>query len=115
MGEGRIPISDVEPGQLIKFQMNAEASGTPVSMTLAPRSLPPELETYLPPRSISITVNSVPQGAGLKVDGVEAGTTPKIVQIAPANKYWSSPKKASIESTFRSRSLRKPLRDGAKR
>ncbi len=83
IGEGWISISDVEPGQLIKFQMNAEASGTPVSMTLAPRLLPPELETYLPPRSISITVNSVPQGAGLKVDGVEAGTTPKIVQIAP--------------------------------
>ena len=83
IGEGWISISDVEPGQLIKFQMNAEASGSPVSMTLAPRSLPPELETYLPPRSISMTVNSVPQGAGLKVDGVEAGTTPKIIQIVP--------------------------------
>src|SRR5260370_30626288 len=81
-------------------------------MTLAPRSLPPELETYLPPRSISITVNSVPQGAGLKVDGVEAGTTPKIVQIAPANTYWSFTKKASIQGTFRSRSLRKTLREG---
>jgi PEGA domain len=83
IGEGWISISDVEPGQLIKFQMNAEASGTPVSIALAPRSLPPELESYLPPRSISIMVNSVPQGAGLKVDGVEMGTTPKIIQAAP--------------------------------
>ena len=83
IGEGWISISDVEPGQLIKFQMHAEASGTPVSMTLAPQSLPPELQGYLPPRFISMTVNSVPQGAALKVDGVESGTTPKIVQIAP--------------------------------
>jgi PEGA domain-containing protein len=83
IGEGWISISDVEPGQTIKFQMHAEASGTPFSMALAPQSLPPELQAYLPPRFISITVNSVPQGAGLKVDGVEAGTTPKIVQIAP--------------------------------
>jgi hypothetical protein len=34
------------------------------------------------PRTVSITVNSVPQGAGLKVDGKEAGTTPKIVDVA---------------------------------
>src|SRR5260370_34540556 len=81
-------------------------------MTLAPRSLPPELETYLPPRSISITVNSVPQGPGLKVDGVEAGTTAKIGQTGPANTYWSSPKKASIQGTFRSRTLPKNIWEG---
>jgi hypothetical protein len=32
--------------------------------------------------SIAITVNSVPQGASLKVDGKEVGTTPKIVDVA---------------------------------
>src|SRR5262249_5815307 len=36
-----------------------------------------------PPKTISITVNSVPQGATLKVDGTEAGVTPKIIQVAP--------------------------------
>jgi hypothetical protein len=52
-------------------------------MELAPITLPSELQSYLPPKTISLTVNSVPQGADVKVDGVEAGRTPKIVQVAP--------------------------------
>ena len=83
IGEGWISISDVAPGQIVRFQMAAEASGTPVTIELAPRSLPQELQSYLPPKTISITVNSVPQGAALKVDGAAAGDTPKIVQVAP--------------------------------
>jgi len=83
IGEGWISISDVAPGQVVKFQMTAEATGTPVSTTLAPRSVPPELQAYLPPKTISITVNSVPQGANLSVDGTAAGVTPKVIQVAP--------------------------------
>jgi hypothetical protein len=83
IGEGWISISDVVPGQVLKFQIFAQASGTPVSTALTPRSLPPELQSYLPPNTISITVNSVPQGAALKIDGTEAGVTPKVIQVAP--------------------------------
>lgn len=83
IGEAWISISDVAPGQVVKFQIFAEASGTPVSMELAPRFLPSELQSYLPPKMISVTVNSVPQGATFKVDGTEAGVTPKIIQVAP--------------------------------
>jgi hypothetical protein len=83
IGEGWISISDVAPGQIVKFQIFAQASGTPVSTALAPRSLPSELQSYLPPKTISVTVNSVPQGATLKVDGIEAGVTPKIIQVTP--------------------------------
>jgi len=83
IGEGWISISDVAPTQVLKFQIFAQTSGTPVSTVLSPRSLPPELQAYLPPKTISITVNSVPQGASLKVDGTEGGVTPKIVQVAP--------------------------------
>jgi len=83
IGEGWISISDVAPAQVLKFQIFAQASGTPVSTVLSPRSLPPELQAYLPPKTISITVNSVPQGATLKVDGTEGGVTPKIIQVAP--------------------------------
>jgi len=61
IGEGWISISDAAPGQLLKFQIFAQASGTPVSIALSPRSLPPELQSYLPPSTISVTVNSVPQ------------------------------------------------------
>ena len=83
IGEGWISISDVAPAQVLKFQIFAQASGTPISTVLSPRSLPPELQSYLPPKTMSITVNSVPQGATLKVDGTEAGVTPKIIQVAP--------------------------------
>jgi len=83
IGEGYISISDVAPAQVLKFQIFAQTSGTPVSTLLAPRSLPSELQAYLPPKTISVTVNSVPQGAAVKVDGTEAGVTPKIIQVAP--------------------------------
>jgi hypothetical protein len=83
IGEGWISIKDVNPGETIKFQIGAGASGTPVTMTLAPDTLPPELASYLPPRTISVTVNSVPQGADLKVDGAEAGVTPMLIHVGP--------------------------------
>jgi hypothetical protein len=84
IGEAWIAISDVGPGTVVKFRTSITASGTVASMELVPRSLPAELQAFLPPKTISITVNSVPQGAELKIDGTSAGTTPKIVQVTPA-------------------------------
>jgi hypothetical protein len=83
IGEGWISISDVSTAQVLKFQITVQTSGNPISMALNPRSLPTELQSYLPPKTISITVNSVPQGATLKIDGTDAGVTPKIVQVGP--------------------------------
>ena len=34
-----------------------------------------------PAKKVSLTINSVPQGATFKVDGTEVGETPKIVQL----------------------------------
>lgn len=83
IGEGYISVTNVAPGEVVKFQTSVETTGTPVLVTLVPQTLPPELQSYLPPKTVSITVNSVPQGAGLKVDGKDAGITPKIVQVGP--------------------------------
>jgi len=83
IGDGYISISDVAPGQVVKFQMFAQASGTPVSTELAPRDLPKELQPNMPPKKVSMTVNSIPQGARVKLDEEDVGTTPKIVQVAP--------------------------------
>lgn len=83
IGEGYISISDVAPAQVLKFQIFAQASGIPVATVLSPRSLPSELQAYLPPRAITVTVNSVPQGAALKLDGTEAGLTPKTIKVEP--------------------------------
>jgi hypothetical protein len=83
IGDGFFSINDVEPGGSVKFNADAQSSGIPVSMDISPRTLPSELQAYLPLKKISVTVNSVPQGADVKIDGIEAGTTPKIIQVAP--------------------------------
>ena len=72
IGEGYINLANVGPGQTVKFQITLSASGNPVSVAVSASA----------PRSLSITVKSVPQGAVLKVDGKEAGTTPKIIEVA---------------------------------
>jgi len=82
IGDGWITIENVSPGQSVKFQTTVHALGTPASVELAVNSVPTELQPLAPPKKVSVTVNSVPQGAALSVDGIEAGTTPKLVQLA---------------------------------
>jgi hypothetical protein len=81
VADGAITLRDLGPGQSTKFQTMVSASGNPVSLELVPISLPEELQGAKPVRMISLTVNSVPQGAVLKVDGSEAGDTPKLVKL----------------------------------
>ncbi len=81
IGDGFISISSVGHGETVKFQTTISSSGTPVSISLIAKYLPPELSPLAPPRLISLTVNSVPQGATLKVDGTDSGATPKIIKV----------------------------------
>jgi PEGA domain len=74
IGEGSISLTNVSAGQTVKFQITLSASGNPVSLAVSTNTSRTT--------SIAITVNSVPQGASLKVDGKEVGTTPKIVDVA---------------------------------
>ncbi len=83
IGEGWISLSNVSVGGIVKFQTSVTTTGTPVSITLAPRSLPDELQSFLPTKTLSVTVNSVPQGADLKLDGTPVGITPKVVKVGP--------------------------------
>lgn len=71
IGEGWITLTNVGAAETVKFQTTVNSSGVPVSVSLESRAA----------RSISITVNSVPQGAAVKLDGSDAGTTPKVVQV----------------------------------
>lgn len=72
IGEGYINLTNVGAGQTVKFQITLSASGNPASVAVSASA----------PRTVSITVNSVPQGAALKVDGKEVGTTPKIIEVS---------------------------------
>src|SRR5262249_43920210 len=106
IGEGYVRVSNLEPGEVIKFQTTLHAAGVPVVLKVAPESLPVDLRPPAPPRparTISITINSAPQGATLKLDGEEAGVTPKIVRLTAGkhtlefNKEGFTPGKFPIE------------------
>ena len=71
VGQGYVNLTHVGIGQTVKFQVTLYSSGKPASLALAANE----------PSGISITVSSVPQGADLKVDGKDVGTTPKIVEV----------------------------------
>lgn len=73
IGEAGISITNVGVGQTVKFQTMMQTSGVPATLSL--------VAVKMEPRTISLTVNSVPQGAALKVDGDDAGTTPKMIKV----------------------------------
>lgn len=100
IGEAWISISDVAPGGVVRFQTNLTASGTVASIDLIPRTLPEELQAFLPVKKISITINSVPQGAEVKMDGIVAGTTPKVVQVAPGKHMLTFSKEGFTTGNF---------------
>jgi hypothetical protein len=100
IGDGWITLDDLTPGQTVKFQTTVHALGTPASVELSTNSVPSELLPLAPPKKVSITVNSVPQGAALSVDGSEAGTTPKLVQLAVGKHSLGFTKEGFTTGTF---------------
>jgi hypothetical protein len=81
IAEANLNVSNIAPGETIKFQTTLASLGPPSSLAVVARSLPKELGATAPARVVSITVNTVPQGAATKLDGVDVGVTPKIVQV----------------------------------
>jgi hypothetical protein len=73
VGEDAIALSNVGPGETVKFETTVMASGMPVSVSIQ--------EVVQAPKSISLTVNSTPQDAMLKLDGTEVGTTPRTIHV----------------------------------
>jgi hypothetical protein len=73
IGEAWMEVSNLGPAQTVKFQTTFSTSGNPVSLSVVSQS---DIV-----KTISITVNSVPQGASVSVDGVDAGTTPKLINV----------------------------------
>ncbi len=100
IGEAVIAISNVGPGERIKFQTTVASSGQPASLSVSAKYLPKELSPLAPPKMVSITVNTVPQGATAKLDGIEVGTTPKIVQAAVGKHTLEFSKEGFNRGTF---------------
>lgn len=100
IGEGWISVNDLGPGQAAKFQTSVGSSGAPVTLEIVARSLPIELRPLAPPRTVSITVNSVPQGATVKIDGREVGTTPKIAKLTEGKHSLEFQKEGFVGGTY---------------
>jgi hypothetical protein len=92
IGDGSIEVTNLGPGQSTKFQTMIQSTGTPVSISL--------FAATQVPRTVSITVNSVPQGATLKVDGNEVGTTPKLIDVGIGKHILSFSKEGFKAGTF---------------
>ena len=74
IGEGVLILSDLDPQQHVKAQLQFTSAGIPASLALSARK-------DMLVKTIPLRVLSVPPGAKLKVDGQDAGTTPVMVKL----------------------------------
>jgi hypothetical protein len=80
IGDGLLEVTDIEPTQQVRVRFQCTSIGTPAGLMLSAKKdmlEPPK------PKTVSLKVISVPSGANLKVDGQEAGMTPKMVNLTP--------------------------------
>lgn len=72
IGRARLQLPEIAPYRSEKAQIQFSASGTPAALSL------------LAGKTIPLRVISVPPGANFKVDGADAGLTPKVVDFTVA-------------------------------
>ncbi|MGD0156406.1 MAG: PEGA domain-containing protein [Terracidiphilus sp.] len=92
IGEAWMQVDNLGPGQSAKFQISFNASGAPTTVSV--------LSASDIPRKVSLTVNSVPQGADLKVDGVDVGLTPKLISVGIGKHQLGFGKEGFNSGTF---------------
>jgi predicted component of type VI protein secretion system len=92
VGEDVIAVTNVGPGETVKFETTVNASGQPVSIALH--------ELSQAAKTITLTVNSTPQGAMLLVDGSEAGVTPRLITIGSGHHTLSFHKEGFNTGSF---------------
>ena len=92
VGEEVIAVTNVGPGETVKFETTVMASGSPVSVSID--------RIQEAAKTVTLTVNSTPQGALLKVDGNEAGTTPRTITVGPGHHLLVFSKEGFNHGTF---------------
>jgi hypothetical protein len=80
VGEGVLRVSDLGPGQSARIAFQFNSVGIPATLSLLARNNPSGVPTSL--KTIPLKIVSVPPGANFKVDGQDAGVTPKMVSLA---------------------------------
>jgi hypothetical protein len=92
IGEDTIALNNVGPGETVKFETTVTTSGNPAAVSLEAISDAA--------KTITMTVNSTPQGAMLKVDGVVAGTTPRMITVGAGKHTLTFSKEGFVAGIF---------------
>jgi hypothetical protein len=79
VGDAILNVNDLGPSESTKIAFQFFTTGLPVSLSLAAHNDASGVPTSL--RTIPLKIVSVPPGAKLKVDGQDAGTTPRVVDL----------------------------------
>ena len=79
IGDGVLHVSDLDPRQVAKIPFQVNSVGLPVALNVVADNDASGIPTSL--KTIPLNIISVPAGAKFKVDGVDAGVTPKIVNL----------------------------------
>lgn len=75
IGQGTLQVADLDAGQAARMQFQFNSVGVPASLALSAK------KDMLGAKTIPLRVISMPEGASLKVDGVDSGTTPVMVRM----------------------------------
>jgi hypothetical protein len=100
IGDGWLELTNVGAQQTVKAPLQAELAGTPTSVNVTAKELPPELAALAPPKLIPINIYSVPAGASLKVDGKDAGFTPVATKLTVGSHMLGFSKDGYATGTF---------------
>jgi hypothetical protein len=92
VGEDFISVNNIGPGETVKLEFATSASGVPASLSIQA----PTQKT----RTISLTVNSVPQGAMLKLDQTELGPTPRVINVTAGQHLLSFSKEGFTDGVY---------------
>ena len=92
LGKDFISMNDVGAGESVKVESTVSASGTPASVTIK--------DSAQNPKTVSLTVNSIPQGAVVQLDQTEMGTTPKIIRAGVGKHILTFTKEGFTEGTY---------------
>jgi PEGA domain len=92
IAEAWMQVDNLGPNETTKFQISFNATGMPATVSVMAQS---DI-----PRTVSLTVNSVPQGASLKVDGIDVGLTPKLIKVGAGKHQLGFSKEGFNAGTF---------------
>lgn len=92
VGQDVIAIQNVGPGEVVKFETTVATSGQPVSVSIE--------AIAAAEKTVSITVNTTPQGANLTVDGTAVGATPRMITVGPGHHILAFAKDGFTAGTF---------------